>query len=206
MRKIFFTIAILITTIIQINAQSVLQSPVISANSNVLLVPQQYSTIQLAINSSLNGLFNFPLDIGTTWIYNYDYSYFHLGDWAKRKGIHTWEVIDSSTFISGFTRFSIRSLRKDTISSYYNPTPHLVIDTTYFYIDRGSDVIIVRPPSFVSQVVDNIQGYFSGDQTVQIGGRVYKERLGLVSLFDSNYTNTYYRESLKLIEFNGYPQ
>jgi hypothetical protein len=149
--------------------------------------------------------FDFPLEIGTTWTYKYDYDYSHFGDWSKRHGIHIWTVIDSSMIIDDSIRFTIASKNIDTVSSSYNPIPTLKIDTTYFYIDRGQNIIIVRPPSNVYPIVDNITGYFSGNDTLRIGGRLYVEKIGLISMLDSNATNTYYRQSQKLLEFNGNP-
>ena len=50
--RIFITITILLNLILQINAQSVLQNKLMSANASILLVPQQYPTIKSALNAS----------------------------------------------------------------------------------------------------------------------------------------------------------
>ena len=147
--------------------------------------------------------FDYPLEIGTTWNYSYSYTYFHLGDWSYRKGIHYWTVVDSSEFDGDFVRFKIKSVNDDTTANYYNPTPQHIIDSTFFFIDVSTDAVIVRPPSRLGAVQDNIQGYFSGNDSIQIGGRTYQEKIGLTRMYHENATNTHYTELQQLIEYIG---
>lgn len=146
--------------------------------------------------------FDYPLEIGTTWKYSYSFSYSHFGEWWYRKGIHFWTVVDSSTLSNDIVRFSIKSVNYDSTASNYNPTIRHIIDSLIFYIDVGVDVVVVRPPSYVNGIEDNIQGYFSGSDSIKIGGRTYTEQIGLTNMLHENLTNTFYREKQQLIEFN----
>jgi len=162
-------------------------------------------------------VFKYPLTIGTTWTYKYDYDYSHLAWWEKRHGFHYWSVIDSIINNSDIISFKIQSINKDTVSSSSTPDPPtLIIDTTYFYIDRGFDIIIVRPPSSIPymSIEDSIQGFFRSDQSFHLPpsppyppdyGRFYQEGLGLVRMRANQYTNTHYDELQQLTEFNGNP-
>ncbi len=133
----------------------------LSSNSPCIGAGENGSTIgALGACGQEYSRFDYPLEIGNTWNYKYDYDYSHMGDWSKRHGIHIWTVIDSSIFLDDSVRFTIASKNIDTVSSSYNPTPTLKIDTTYFYIDRGQNTIIVRPPSNVYPIVDNIHWLF----------------------------------------------
>jgi len=146
--------------------------------------------------------FDYPLEIGTTWKYSYSYSSSHMGEWWYRKGIHFWTVVDSSTLSNDRVRFSIKSVNYDSTASNYNPTVRHILDSLIFYIDAGVDVVVVRPPSYVGTIQDNIQGYFSGSDSIKIGGRTYTEQIGLTDMLHENTTNDFYREKQQLIEFN----
>ena len=146
--------------------------------------------------------FDYPLEIGTTWKYSYSYSYSHMGEWWYRKGMHFWSVVDSSSLSNDRVRFSIKSVNYDSTASNYNPTVRHIIDSLIFYIDVGFDVVVVRPPSYVGTIQDNIQGYFSGSDSINIGGRTYTEQIGLTKMYHENMTNTFYRELQQLIEYN----
>jgi len=150
--------------------------------------------------------FDYPLEIGSTWKYSYSYSYSHMGEWFYRKGIHFWSVMDSSTLGNDRVRFSIKSVNYDSAASDNNPTVRHIIDSLIFYIDVGFDVVVVRPPSYGGTIQDNIQGYFSGSDSIKIGGRTYIEKVGMTKMLHENMTNTYYKELQQLIEFNGIPQ
>ncbi|MCU0342324.1 MAG: hypothetical protein MUF28_00725 [Ignavibacterium sp.] len=146
--------------------------------------------------------FGYPLEIGNTWKYSYSYSSSHMGEWWYRRGIHFWTVADSTTLSNDRVRFSIKSVNYDSTASNYDPTVHHIIDSLIFYIDTGVDVVVVRPPSYVTGIEDNIQGYFSGSDSIKIGGRTYLEQIGLTNMLHENMTNTFYREKQQLIEFN----
>ncbi len=146
--------------------------------------------------------FDYPLEIGTTWKYSYSYSSSHMGEWWYRRGIHFWTVVDSSALSNDIVRFSIKSINYDSTASNYDPTVRYIIDSLIFYIDAGVDIVVVRPPSYVSGIEDNIQGLFSGSDSVKIGGRTYIEQIGLTNMLHENLTNSFYREKQQLIEFN----
>ena len=159
-------------------------------------------------------VFSYPLEIGTTWKYKYDYRYSNAAIWQSRHGFHFWSVVDSTVnltdFVSFKVSFKIESINSDTVSDGYasDSVTTLVNDTTYFFIDRGEDKIIVRLPSSTNSLIeDQIQGYFRGDQSVHIGnfqyGRFYQEGIGLLKMHNNNQTHTYYNELQVLIEFNG---
>jgi len=175
----------------------------VASNSPCIGAGENGSTIGALGSCGLQySRFDYPLEIGTSWKYSYSYNYSHFGEWFYRKGIHYWTVVDSSVFNNEFIRFTIKSVNDDTTANNNNPTPQHIIDSTFFYVDKGPDIVIVRPPSYGGGIQDNIQGFYSGNDSIQIGGRTYKEKVGLARMYHENMTNTHTKEIQQLLDFN----
>lgn len=161
-------------------------------------------------------IFDYPFELGNTWTYKYSYHYQNQGTVKNITSIRFWSVVDSS-YDNDLTRFKFRAINYDTTVSTTHFPPYLdtsyTIDTSNFYIERHSSMVVVKSPeTFYGAAGDTLKGIFDGTKTVifQSGDIndngvkvIYKEGLGLLSSEYRQSTNTIIKEKLNLIEFNG---
>ncbi|MDR3626938.1 MAG: T9SS type A sorting domain-containing protein [Ignavibacteriaceae bacterium] len=161
----------------------------------------------LGVCTDQTTIFDYPLSIGTTWIYKH-----YLGAWESvddpfyiYNGIYSWTIVDSVSE-SNRTRFKCRVIENDT-EVWHNGVTIYNCDTSFSYIDRTPSSIIIN------SYQDTLQGVFSGSDSLvfqwgiigdaRYAKNVYKEKIGLLSTYSFWHGNTTQIEYMELLSLNG---